>query len=132
MGKGGGKSSARGGGGGSTESKNFTVNGSKISVDGDTINMTKRGAYQDTLSIETSLSADGKTSTTTETRLYKSNSGAMYEVTEKVTTRERSVAEQSRMDAVNPIRSAGPVMTYTNATNRFDTKIEITKVKKRR
>ncbi len=131
MGKGGGKSSARGGGG-SSESKNFTVNGSKISVDGDTINMTKRGAYQETLSIETSLSADGKTSTTTETRLYKSNSGAMYEVTEKVTMRERSTAEQARMDVVNPIRSAGSVMTYTNSTNRFDTKIEITKVKRRR
>lgn len=123
-----------GGKGGGGSSGSFKVSGNKISVGEDTINMIKKGAFQQELSRQTSLSADGKTSTTTITRLYKSNSGTMYEVTEKTTVRERSAAESARVRVTNPsrYRSGGTVMGTGSMGDLYQTTSEITRVKKRK
>lgn len=132
-GSGGGKRS--GGGGGVSSGSSFVQAGSKISVNGDTINMSKRGAYQGVVGDrKTSVSKDGKTSTTTETRLYKSNSGAMYEVTEKTTVRERSVSEAAvyRAAGGSRYRSSGAVMGASSLGDMYQTETKITKVRKRK
>lgn len=130
----GGRGGGGGKGGGGSSSGNFKVSGNKISVGEDTINMTKRGAFQEELGRETSLSADGKTSTTTVTRLYKSNSGAMYEVTEKTIVRERSNTEGAAIRAGNSSRysGAGAVTGTSSMGDLYQTTSEITRVKKRR
>lgn len=131
-GSGGGKRSGGGGGGGGSA---FKAAGSKISVSGDTINMSKRGAYQGMVGDrKTTMSKDGKTSTTTETRLYKSNSGALYEVTEKTVIRERSSTESAaiRAGGGTRYRSPGAVMGVSNLGDIYRTTTEITRVKRRK
>lgn len=122
-----------GGRGSAGSTPSFTQSGSKISVNGDTINMTKRGAYQGTVGEKkTSMSKDGRTSTTIETSLYKSNSGALYEVTEKTTIRERSASESALVRGTNnKYRNSGAVTGTSSLGDMYKTETKITKVRRR-
>lgn len=126
-GSGGGKRSGGGGGG-------FTTQGSRIFINGDVINMQKRGAYQGRVGDQkTSLSKDRKISTTEETRLYKGNSGSLYEVTERTVVRERSKEESRRIFNKAPYKYKQ--IGWADSTSLdylYDTTTTVTKVKKRK